>query len=329
MVETVTLEKLSQVFPSLSGREVHYLDIGGDTPLAVRARPAPGANALVILFHGAVDRESRTLPSFLGYRRGIYPHAHQLALADPALSLSDHLRAGWFAGAEGTPLQSLLPPLLHEFARRHQIQRVVFAGSSAGGLAALYYSWHFPGSIAVAAAPQTSVQAYFEWAREAYLETAWPNLANIEIGRRPCLDLRDMYGRGMENTVVYLQSSLDELHVRNHMVPFLECLPRPALRRVALNCSFWGKRGHGGSVPAAVMDAWIRASLLAQGSTAEAVVLAHHVNSSDADSAKDGASAPLNGRRPPKQATVYEPRDLRIASQLTEELLKKGISGHG
>lgn len=327
MNKTVSVNEFCERFMDLDGQEVQYVDIGGDSPVPMRARPAHGANALILLFHGAVNRAVRPFPSFLGYRRGVYPHAHQVALADPVVALSERLTTGWFAGSESTPLQQLLPPVLGQLVESIGVSKIIFTGSSAGGLAALYYSWHFPGSTAVVTVPQTNVYVYPRRSREVYLEVAWPKLSASEY--RPCLDLRDIYRHGMDNTIVYLQSNLDHHHVRHHMAPFLESIPPADSKRVVLNCAFWGKTGHSGSVPTDVMDAWLRAALMAQNGTAEAIVLAQHDANAVPGHSAERPQSSADRRRGTVEMEDYAARDLQLASQLAAHLLTKGTAEHG
>lgn len=279
MASQLSAEQFINGFLGLQNREeTKLVDLGGDHPLPVRAWPSPGAKSLVILFHGAVNRQTREYPQFLAYRPGIHPHAHQIAIADPSLALSDRMSTGWFAGSHGTPLQRLIPPFLSALIERLQVDKIIFTGGSAGGFAALYYSWLFPGSAAVVTVPQTNIHKYREHHRRIYLQASWPEGADTgSDSDSACLDLRDIYSQGMRNTVVYLQSNMDSFHVKNQMAPLLSSLPTSAVDRFILKCSFWGTFGHSGSVPTREMNAWIRAALSAEELTSESIILAYEL----------------------------------------------------
>lgn len=269
----VTPKDFLSRFASLSHHDSLLVDIGGEVALPVRGRYVAHASTLVVNFHGSVDRTKREYPAFLNYRAGINRHAHQLAIADTTLALNDGLTNGWFAGSEGTPLQRLLPKFITEVVAELGVKTLIFTGSSGGGFAAMYYSWHFPGSTAVVTVPQTNVWAYYDSRREEYLQTAWPDGTGGEHG--PILDLREVYGRRMENSVVYLQSILDTAHVRDHMIPFLNSLPPKSIEQMVLKCYFWGKEGHSGAIPTEELDAWVRAAIIAESSHARDIVNAH------------------------------------------------------
>lgn len=283
MTHVIDAKQYVESFGGITDRQTPvYVDIGGETPLPIRAWPSPGARALVVLFHGNVDRQKRPYPSHLGFRKGLHQSAHQISLSDPSLVLGDEVSVGWFAGSEGTPLQQLLPPFFELLASHYDVDRVIFAGGSGGGFAALYYSWRHKGSAAVAFVPQTNIYAFDEGLRDRYrklrdryLKAAWPT-GPESSQNAPCLDLRDVYSQGSDNTVVYVQSSRDLFHLERQMTPFLSSMPEGGFENVALRCSFWGLSGHSGTVPTAEMETWVRALLLSQDMSAESVTQTHY-----------------------------------------------------
>lgn len=277
MHDAITTEAYLQSFLELDPTETHYVDMGGRVPIPIKAKPAPHANALIVLFHGAMNRERHTYPSYLNYRSRIYPHAHQISIADTSLSLDHRLTNGWFAGSADTPLQELLPKFIRTLTETLDVNRLIFSGSSGGGFAALHYSWYFPKSIAVVTAPQTNINAYYKRRRDAYFETAW-RASNSVPPDSLCTDLRELYKRAPNNTIIYLQSALDHFHIQTQMLPFLSSLSAKSLEHVTLKCSFWGKLGHSGAIPTEEMDAWIRAALTAPDYTPEQITQTYHTS---------------------------------------------------
>lgn len=327
MHNAMTTEAYLQKFPSLDPTETQYVDIGGQTPLPIKAKPAPGAKALIVLFHGAMNRDVRTYPSYLNYRSRIYPHAHQISIADTSLSLDESLTNGWFAGSTDTPLQELLPKFLRELERALKIDRLIFSGSSGGGFAALYYSWHFPSSVAVSTVPQTNINAYYKRRRDSYLEAAWKTTLP-HLPEHLCTDLREIYGREMKNTVIYLQSTLDHYHVQTQMLPFLSSLSAKSQERLALKCSFWGKVGHSGAIPTEEMDAWIRAALTSPETTPEQITQTYHT----ANQAQWAKGEPTGiSRNTPQEANSsgYTQRDTELTKHVTEYLLNSEARDNG
>lgn len=320
MVDCLSADEFVDGFIDIPERlESHFVDIGGAEPVATRAWPAPGAKALVVLFHGAVNRKTHEYPKYLGYRRGVHPHAHQIAFSDPSLLLSDKLSMGWFAGSSGTPLQSLLPPFITGLVESLGVEKLIFVGGSGGGFAALFYSWAFPGSTAVVMVPQTNINGYHRSHREAYIESSWPNLEGAATDTAtPRLDLRTLYSKGMENTVIYLQSSLDLFHVEKQMAPFVRSLPAASFSRFMLKCSFWGKVGHSGSVPSSEVDAWVRATLSVEDNTAENIANAYHLGGFN--QATEPADPKHSGK---SSSTPEEPNstDKRLTAEIAAHML--------
>lgn len=242
------------------------LSIGSKRGLPVMLNSSPGARVLIVAFHGAFERSRNELPKFLD-RQNIGVEAHRISIADPALERSDRLALGWFAGDDGFPLQQLLPAYLKSLIEKLSIERVIFMGSSAGGFASLFYSWHIPGSVAVVKNPQTSILAYRRSAHDRYVRACWPRGVENYGSIGPELDLTELYSKRVDNTVIYIQNTLDFHHLYNHMVPFLASIPSDFTEQVVVKTSYWGRAGHSDSVPLREWDAWAKAATLAESPT--------------------------------------------------------------
>lgn len=301
-------------FTEMAQMETTYVDIGGAQSLAVQAHPSPGARTLIVLFHGAINRAKRDYPAFLRPIPGVEAHAHQISIADAGLLASDQITNGWFIGTRATPLQELLPPFLRGLTAALDVDKVVLVGSSGGGFGALYYSWHLPDSVAIVQVPQTNVYAYYRGRREAYIPAAWGDAVGSE-GANPCFDLRDIYSNGMENTVIYLQSTLDEHHMANHMAPFIASIPADSLKRIALRVSYWGKDGHSGVVPEAERNAWVRAVISAEDSTAPSAIHTYHLVHPGEFTVDEPRPTRSISR---SSAAEFDQRDIRIADAIAQ-----------
>lgn len=236
------------------------LDIGGKRDLHAMLNSSPGSKTLIVVFHGAYDRNKRTYPMFLD-REEIGVEAHRLSLADPSLERDEQLALGWFAGDEELPLQKLLPVYLKNLVKKLSLERVIFMGSSGGGFASLFYSWHLPKSIAVVKIPQTRILEYRLPANDKYLQACWPNGLDQYGDDAPILDLTELYSKRVRNQVIYIQSAFDLHHLHDHMVPFLAALPSEARKRFFIKSSYWGLAGHSNSVPLEEWDTWGRAAV--------------------------------------------------------------------
>lgn len=250
------------------------VDVGGRDPIAVKVHPSRSkrARALVILFHGAVARSNGAeIPSFLNARRPVIDFAHQISIADPGVESDNKVGIGWFAGSEYNPSQRLLPEFFKHVQEALQVERVIFVGSSAGGFGALFYSWNMPGSIACVSVPQTSAWDYYESTIRRYLDDCWPKGLG-QYADPPMLDVRDLYSRSVPNTVIYVQSSLDDRHLHQQMVPFLSAINPEDRHKIALKVSYWGRTGHSGAVPPGELDGWIRAAISAAEPFADSII---------------------------------------------------------
>ena len=230
------------------------------------------ARTLFVTFHGAVDRNTREVPSFLGFFADLKDKAHQLNVSDPSMLVEGTFGMSWYAGHAGFETQKILPALFRDLAAALAVERVVFLGSSGGGFAALFYGWHHPGSVVLAANPQTDLTRYFARLVESYRDTCWPALAdNAALQDVVTTDVGGLYARSVPSTVIYLQSALDRFHLYNHMAPFFAGLPfRKDDPMMTLHADYFGASGHAMSIE--TLLPWIRAILLAPGTDLQGIL---------------------------------------------------------
>ncbi|KEO61179.1 hypothetical protein DT23_10625 [Thioclava indica] len=245
---------------SSDGRLVYAL---GGVDLHMRLKKAPLSDALIIGFHGNVDRENRAVPAFISDIPEVHQHAHQLQLADPSLRLSETLTMSWYAGDHLFDAQRLIAEFCKAAAKALGASKVIYFGTSGGGFAALYYSSQHPDSLALVGNPQTDIRKYYQRRVNTYLETCWPDLASIEdLKGQIATNVCDLYAQSISNSVIYLQNSTDAFHLFGHMAPFLSGITRGDLqKRVAVECVFSGRIGH--NPVWSVFSPWVRAAIAA------------------------------------------------------------------
>jgi len=238
---------------------------GGELPVSVHVQESP---LLVFTFAGAVDRTTRTLPFFVATGLHTQLPASIIAFSDPSLVRNDEMRLAWYAGHEGFALQQQLPPLIDQIIDCLGAARIAFAGGSGGGFAALYYSWHVPGSVAVVTNPQTNLNHAIQTHRARYHDSCWPALSpNDPFDTVIEPNLGAIYAKRCDNSVIYLQEASDFLHLKWHFAPFVAALPREYGARLVVRMTHWGRRGHQ-AIPTYAWMPWVRAALFAPETTA-------------------------------------------------------------
>jgi pimeloyl-ACP methyl ester carboxylesterase len=232
---------------------------------------------LLVLFHGAVTPDRRHLVTeFNTPRLANLVDANVVAVTDPSLAQSPTLTAAWYLGHETFRSQKLLTKMFRQLEARLRIVRTVFVGGSAGGFAALYYSWASPGSIAIAVNPQTSLTRHRRSHEAAYRAACWPGLApELPLASVVHEDLALLYKKRVPNSVVYLQNCMDPFHLRNHFAPFIGAIRPADLSRVVTNVGFWGTVGHSNSIPRQVWFDWAKTALAAETTDAVGLLAAH------------------------------------------------------
>lgn len=283
-------------------------------PLWLRQRNR--SDTVVVSFHGAVDRATRQPPVFMPSfpLRGNAPS--QLAISDPALLEPGEFSLAWYSGQPGLALQQALPAVIGDVMRHLGASRVIFVGSSGGGFASLYYSWHFPDSVALVSVPQTNMRTYHKGHIRRCREGLWPGVSSdAALSDLICTDVCQLYARKVPNTVIYLQSAGDRFHLQSQMLPFAAAITSVKDSRFVLQCDFWGRLGHSGSVPPEALTRWLNA-----------IQASPSLDVDDLLSTWHGLKAPVAAQPRPVPAAPhpnhFAPSDLDTASRLRTALLR-------
>lgn len=250
---------------------------GVDVHLNFQPAQSVFADTLLIGFHGYVDREKRSIPTFTPFLPDAGGDVHQLAISDPSLRIDPMVRMSWFSGDCEFDAQKLLPELFIAISNALGVRRTIYYGFSGGGFAALYYSRQHCGSLALVGNPQTSIADYYRRHVANYLSKCWPGVDSIAgLAGQVKTNLATVYSSGeIDNHIIYLQNSSDPFHLFGHMAPFLASIRSGASRkRIACACSYPGKLGH---TPVwELMSSWLRAAVVAPDWMAETIITNHH-----------------------------------------------------
>ncbi len=182
-----------------------------------------GYDTTVVFFQGAIDPRW-TLPAFAGMGVSSETAVNRIFISDPSLVLTDRLNLGWFVGNSRMNIQKNLLDIIGHITDIWGEQRLVFYGASGGGFASLYFSAHFPGSLAIVSNPQTNVANYESAAVERFAEVCYGVRGDEPMRQLPddvTTDLLELYREPRGNVVAYMQNSTDVSHVEKHMNPLL------------------------------------------------------------------------------------------------------------
>lgn len=203
---------------------IHTVDYG-DLVLPVYVHGS-GRN-VVALFHGAVDRTKMRLPIFSMLRTlKEIDDCTLLLFSDPTLDLNAGMRLAWYLGTDRVNLHREMARLVELQSKRVNSNRVVLAGYSGGGYAALQTSSYLPGSSVVVGSPQIILDNYnpgvvksaYEVAMGATAQSgAWKRRTNV-IAAFEFIDFaRDVY---------YIQNTGDGSHMSRHYGPFADAFKK-------------------------------------------------------------------------------------------------------
>ena len=234
---TVLFESLSDFYGSKFREGIQVIPFG-NSHLEILVQDRKAATTLV-LFHAAVNPKQTSLPVFIGKQLTTDLNANLVFVSEPALALGASI--GWYTGTPEMELQQELVEILGHIQRGlRKAKHLMFYGSSAGGFAALYYSHHFPNSLAIVANPQTDIAKYHPEHVSNFLKRVW---ATDDMDTVPAqTEVLSMYTERFPNYVGYLQNSDDELHIHEHCKPWIAATQEFKDRRAFL-IDDWGE-GH-------------------------------------------------------------------------------------
>ncbi|MGP9604656.1 hypothetical protein ACT3SY_17800 [Brachybacterium sp. AOP42-E1-35] len=210
---------------------------GETLPLEVLFQPGEGDTLLVVL-HGAIDREKYTPPRFEWFGTLKGRREHVLYVADPTLSLASDLQIGWYVGNENVDVLDRVARLAARTRDALGAQKVLFMGGSAGGYASLMVSARTPGSRTLAFNPQITIADYHARFARRLREVAFPEHADLAEARRAHprrLSVLDAYPATatMTNRALIVQNFGDEFHRENHLGKLAAQLGMPLERALS------------------------------------------------------------------------------------------------
>lgn len=183
------------------------------------------SDVLVVSLHGALERDKYTTPRFERYRSIQESDYSALYLADPALNLADDLMLGWYVGYDDCDSVRALAEWIKMAAKASGASRVVLAGSSGGGYAALQMAPHIDGSTALVFQPQTVISQYYKTHVDKFRRLCFPDLGEAweqRLGHR--VSAIAAQSRVSNSSVRYVQNRNDKSHYERHFKPFVKSL---------------------------------------------------------------------------------------------------------
>lgn len=225
-----------------SGQRTHYViapDPARAETAGLHALHQPGSGeALIVVLHGAIDREKYTLPRFEWLGTLTDRPENVLYVADPTLDLAADLQIAWYVGTSTADAVDRVARLAASTAEAVAARRILFVGGSAGGFASLMASARVPGSRALAFNPQITISEYHRRFVNRFLEVALNDHDDFDSaraalpGRLSVLDAYPSTAR-MVNRALIVQNRGDSFHVDNHLAHLAAQLGLPAERTVS------------------------------------------------------------------------------------------------
>ncbi|MBV7265083.1 hypothetical protein [Erythrobacter ani] len=299
--------RLREINGPLKAGQYVFSDDGVSIPFRYKAGRM---KALVIIFHGALNREKRDHPFFQPF---LPIDVNQISISDPTLAADPELGAAWYIGGENWNLPDKLSGLIAQVARSLGAPRRVYVGASVGGYAALFYSSRDEGSVAVAANPQTHLLNYQNAQFQRLRQVCWPSCDTVEkFEQKAPISVSAIYAKPVTNRVIYLQSAGDYGHIKTQFLHFTSKLNPSNVSNLILDVGFWNILGHSGSVPPSAWVPWVRAVLTSKTINADDLLVARHAL----------REARVDSARPVDRSLSFDAQDLERAALIRGHLLQ-------
>lgn len=203
---------------------IHSVPVAEVPSLDFYAKLAP-ADELYVSLQGAVMPGKLRYPSFWRISTMRDRVDAFMAFADPSLQLSDNEKFGlaWYSGGPGWDPLLQLASVVRQAMQYIGATRVMFLGGSGGGFASMRLATMFPGSIAFAQDPQTSVAHYHPVHQQRLVEACWPGwaLEDVLTQHPERFDLRYLYRETEPENYLYYRQSTTDGHLKVHCRPFM------------------------------------------------------------------------------------------------------------
>jgi pimeloyl-ACP methyl ester carboxylesterase len=201
-----------------------------------------GSDVLVVSLHGATDRKKYVLPRFERLATLRETPYSSLYFGDPTLLMSQELELGWYAGWRGFNGHYWIAEWTRRVAKAFGCTKIIFCGSSGGGMASMQAATFVPDSLALAFNPQTDIFKYKvdgerDHPQRRFCQGVFPDLVPQGWAARDesvdwTLPLGDLtsavkkYESPRANYVMYVQNRNDFFHVRDQLLPFRDAVER-------------------------------------------------------------------------------------------------------
>lgn len=204
------------------------------------------SDTTIFYFNSEMEKELKEFPIFTGNNILDDEKINKVYINDPSLYIDSNLKIAWYAGIfNGFNVQDNLLQIIKNIVFLTNTKKIIFYGASAGGFAALYFSWFFKNSLAFVINPQTNLYRYDRLVVNHFTKLALgANDSNVEKSLSLiCSRLDVLYSLGSHNYVFYIQNRSDH-HTNDHLKPFLEILKNKDKVKV-----FYGEWGEDHKLP--------------------------------------------------------------------------------
>ncbi|WP_460702950.1 DUF6270 domain-containing protein [Luteococcus sediminum] len=212
-----------------AGVHVFRLSDGNHVDILVNEEIAhDGPEPIVVFLNGAMSKRAGTTPPYFSGRSvSAALGTTWVAVSDPTLHLDEELVLGWYAA--NREVQETIASLLGELSR-HFGRKLLLAGGSGGGLAALHFASVLGGGTqAFVWNPQTDILDYAPIFVRKYLTHAIPGIS-VRLPERRHLE-KMLAARGITHRVSGLAAAGEVLILQNAADWHLDKHLRPLMAR--------------------------------------------------------------------------------------------------
>jgi pimeloyl-ACP methyl ester carboxylesterase len=236
--------------------------------------------ALVVVFHGAINRSAVKYPVFYGHRLTSADYGGDrlvIGIGDPTLERSGDLTVGWYNGWAGVDVPAILSSWLKALVEELSPERTIMVGGSTGAHAAMRHAAALPTSLLISANPLPRISIYYKNPVDKFVKACWPEHTDADQLPPEVLDsATDAFSnRRGENRFIFLQNVTDP-HLPKQFAPTIVSLAAHGVRPSSmLPLTFFAPNAIGHAFPPEILTQWLNAAVLSPELDVRLIALTH------------------------------------------------------
>ncbi|WP_427028349.1 hypothetical protein [Halomonas sp. H2] len=187
------------------------------------------SDGIVFFLPGAFDRKN-SMPKFQRSSYFSSLNCNCISFFDPTLFLTDDdkFTRAWFVGDDKNWYVNHIAHIVSSIVVSKEIRnsKILFFGSSAGGIPSIHLASRFSDSHAYCCNIQTNILAHYPAYLSRLVKVCFGEKAELSEVKRKYTERLDVTGLDARFSLHIVQNKNDVFHYKNHFLPYMDSLKR-------------------------------------------------------------------------------------------------------